>query len=281
MTVRNIEALLVVATILVGPGIGCKSSETGKPAAPQHQETAVTGHADFVNTAGLRMVWVEPGTFVMGFQRAAAETPATPELQELERPHDVTIHSGFWISSTEVTAAQYDQAITKSPTTQAEKVTAADSLPVSNVSWEDAMRFCESLSRAEGRTYRLPTVEEWEFACRGGAGTNPQKRATRDELTRTAWFHANSGGQVHPVAKLGPNSLGLYDMQGNVFEWCMTKVPQKFLADTPYQGRDCAFIRGGYYQSGGERSCDCGSAYGSETIDHKSEAVGFRIVCAP
>ncbi len=280
MVVPMMGALVIAPTVLAVLGMGCRSSETSKPPVSQHQRAAGSQRGDFVNTVGLQMIWVQPGTFLMGFQRGPADDTASPGLLELERPREVTIQDGFWISSTEVTITAYSHVVGKSPTTQGGTEEVTESLPVTNVSWQDAIRFCEKLSLAEQKKYRLPTVEEWEFACRGGAASDQQRRATREELTEIAWFRDNSGNQVHPVAKLRPNSLGLYDMQGNVFEWCMTKVPQHLLAGTPYEGQDCAFIRGGSYHNTAS-SCDCGSTYGCEPVDHKSPAVGFRIVIAP
>lgn len=280
IAVPMLGALVVATTVLVFSGVACEPSKTPKRSVHRPEEAARSEGGDFVNTVGSRMTWVQPGTFLMGFQRGATDNAASPGLLELERPREVSIQKGFWISSTEVTVDQYAHVVGKSSEGQAGTQNVTESLPARNVSWRDAIHFCELLSLAERKKYRLPTTEEWEFACRGGAASSQQGRASIEELTGLAWFCDNSGNQVHPVAKLRPNALGLYDMQGNVFEWCMTKVPQHLLAGTPYEGQDCAFIRGGSYHNAGS-SCDCGSTYGCEPVDHKSPAVGFRIVIAP
>ena len=275
MAVLMVGALVMATTVLMIFAAGCEPPKSSVH-PPEPEKAAVSEGGDFTNTVGAQMIWVRPGAFLMGFHRAATDARADPGLRELERPHEANIREGFWISVTEITAAQYARVVDKSSESGAGTERGAESLPVRNVSWVDAVHYCEMLSRAEGRTYRLPTVEEWEFACRGGAASSQQRRATGEELAQSAWFRENSGSQVHPVAKLRPNSLGLHDMQGNVFEWCMTKVPEHLLTGTPYEGRDCAFIRGGSYQNA---ECDCGSAYACESIDHKSPTVGFRIVC--
>src|SRR5262249_1645095 len=91
-----------------------------------------------------------------------------------------------------------------------------DNLPVDQVSWEEAVEFCERLSRATGKTYRLPTEAEWEYACR--AGTTGRVAVSLDAM---AWYcKDNSKGSTHPVGQKQPNRFGLYDMHGNVYEWC-------------------------------------------------------------
>jgi formylglycine-generating enzyme required for sulfatase activity len=93
-------------------------------------------------------------------------------------------------------------------------------LPVEQVSWWDAMEFCQKLKTSENRTYRLPTEAEWEYACRAGSTTAFYFGDDDDSLRDYAWFCINSGGSSKPVARKEPNKWGLYDMHGNVFEWC-------------------------------------------------------------
>ncbi len=279
MAVAKPGALVVAITVLMLCGLACESSHAPQSGAlQQNAATRSEGH-DFTNSIGVRMIWVQPGTFIMGFQRLAGE-PAAPELLARERLHEVSIARGFWIASTEVTAAQYQAVMGKTPSERppAKMGQPAASLPVTNVTWRDAVHFCEVLSRADGNRYRLPTTEEWEFACRGGASPRQQARKTKEEAAQEAWFFENSDDQLQSVAMLRPNSLGIYDMHGNAFEWCMTKVSKALLMGTPYQGRECAFIRGGSHENRGGR-CDCGATtYACEPIDYKSPTVGFRVV---
>ena len=93
--------------------------------------------------------------------------------------------------------------------------------PVEMVSWSDCMEFCSELSRMTGRRFRLPTEAEWEYAARGGNKSTSAKFSGSSSASNVAWYEGNSGSQTHPVGKLRPNELGIYDMSGNVWEWCM------------------------------------------------------------
>jgi formylglycine-generating enzyme required for sulfatase activity len=95
-----------------------------------------------------------------------------------------------------------------------------DDHPVVNVSWNDATAFCDWLSRQEGQEYRLPTEAEWEYACRAGTTTRFSFGDDDTALGESAWYSANSGNQTHPVGEKRPNAFGLYDMHGNIWEWC-------------------------------------------------------------
>ena len=92
--------------------------------------------------------------------------------------------------------------------------------PVENVSWNDAIDFCGKLSKQEGVEYRLPTEAEWEYACRAGTTTRYSFGDDKSQLGKYAWFGGNSGGETHPVGQKLPNIWGLYDMHGDVYEWC-------------------------------------------------------------
>lgn len=175
----------------------------------------------FTNSVGMKMVLIHPGTFLMG----SPESEERRDDDELQ--HQVTLTKGFFLGITPVTQAQYLHVIGKNPSWfQGEKVQGDSSNhPVEEVSWDEAVEFCKKLSelpeeREAGRVYRLPTEAEWEYACRAGSKTAYSFGSSRELLEEYAWFHENSDGMTHPVASKKPNTWGLYDMHGNVWEWC-------------------------------------------------------------
>lgn len=158
-------------------------------------------------------VWIPPGTFVMG-------SPANEEgRQFIEVQHTVTLTQGFWMSDHEVTQGEYESVVGANPSYFKGDL----NRPVEQVSWDDAVMYCQKLTdleRIAGRitaqqAFRLPTEAEWEYAARAGA-----TGARYGELDVIAWWHGNSGDEPHAVKGKRPNSWGLYDMIGNVWEWC-------------------------------------------------------------
>ena len=166
-----------------------------------------------VNGVTFNMVFVEGGTFTMG---------ATPEqgsdAHDKEKPaHDVTL-SSYCIGETEVTQALWVAVMgdNPSPTPYSGDL----QHPVIRVSWYDCQNFISKLNEITGKTFRLPTEAEWEYAARGGNKSKGYKYAGSNQVSNVAWCGANSNTMIHPVATKAPNELGLYDMSGNVFEWC-------------------------------------------------------------
>jgi formylglycine-generating enzyme required for sulfatase activity len=151
------------------------------------------------------MVAIEGGTFEMGSTEKEAEQPV----------HSVNLE-GFAIGAMPVTQAQYE-AIMR---TNLPLFKGAD-LPVESVSWHEAVKFCAKLSEKTGRRYTLPTEAQWEYACRAGSPGRYCFGDYGNQLGDYAWYDANSGGTPHPVGKKKPNDWGLYDMHGNVLEWCL------------------------------------------------------------
>jgi formylglycine-generating enzyme required for sulfatase activity len=126
----------------------------------------------------------------------------------------VTI-SGFEMSATEITQAQYEAVMGTNPS-----YFKGENLPVERVSWNDAMEFCQKLSERTGQRYDLPTEAEWEYACRAGTTTKYYTGDSDNALARAGWYVVNSGKTTHPGGQKEGNSFGLYDMHGNVWEWC-------------------------------------------------------------
>jgi formylglycine-generating enzyme required for sulfatase activity len=162
------------------------------------------------NSIGMKLRLIHAGTFVMG---DAGEVLARP-------PHKVTLTKPFFLGVYEVTNAEWIKVMGSVPSMWQD-----GDRPVERVSWKDAEQFCRRLSlipeeRAAGRVYRLPTEAEWEYACRAGTTTKYSFGDDESRLDEYAWFEDNSAGKTRPVGKKKPNPWGLYDMHGNVFEWC-------------------------------------------------------------
>jgi formylglycine-generating enzyme required for sulfatase activity len=154
----------------------------------------------------MKLAYVPAGEFVMGSPAAEAGR------HDDETQHRVRISRPFYLGVTEVTQAQW-VALGGAVRSQAK----ADNLPVAKVSWSDAVAFCRKLSQKEGHRYRLATEAEWEYACRAGAAGPFAGTCKADEM---AWHMDNSDDQPHAVGAKKPNAWGLYDMHGNVMEWC-------------------------------------------------------------
>ncbi len=159
---------------------------------------------------GMEFMWVPAGCYEMGCGNWTSD--CFPD----EKPvHEVCV-DGFWMGKTEVTQGQWNQVTGENPS----EFKKSDNYPVEKVSWPEIEKYIKKLSSLTTGAYefRLPTEAEWEYACRSGG--KPEKYAGGSDLDRVVWHHRNSSRSTHPVATKDPNGLGLFDMNGNVNEWC-------------------------------------------------------------
>ncbi len=242
----------------------------------------------FVNTFGMELTRVEPGTFQMGSPKdepnRGADEPVHPV--EITKPYRIGIYP--------VTQEEYHKVMGGNPEDlhftaggkSAAKVRGLDtsSFPVEGVTWKDAQKFCEKLSAKEGRTYRLPTEAEWEYACRAGTQTAYSFGDDAKELDHHAWHAGNSGGRPHPVGQKEPNAWGLYDLHGNVREYCADRYDAVYYEHSPRRdphGPDAArspfiVLRGGGWDG---KAADARSAARTSTAPQVTyDNTGFRIV---
>ena len=160
-----------------------------------------------VGGATFKMIRVEAGTFRMG---------STSGDDDEQPVHSVTISKDYYIGETEVTQELWTAVMGTNPS----NFTSDSQLPVEQVSWNDCQSFITKLNSLTGATFRLPTEAEWEFAARGGNKSQGYTYSGSNTLGNVAWYTDNSSSKTHVVKTKSPNELGIYDMSGNVWEWC-------------------------------------------------------------
>jgi formylglycine-generating enzyme required for sulfatase activity len=251
-------ASLIAAAMLACHGTGDeppKMTDVGEPE---------TGPARWTNAIGMTFVAIPAGSFVMG--------SSSTEAEGHERPaHTVTISRSFELTETEVTQGQWTSLMGTNPARFQ-----GDRLPIEQVSWIDVQEFIRRLNAGEGtHRYRLPTEAEWEYACLAGADEIPD-----GERYRLAWYAANGGGATHPVGLKAANAWGLYDMLGNVYEWCgdaKSDYPSGSVADP--RGPTVGFgrvVRGGSWMVHANRVTPRFRDHLAP--DERRDDVGFRVV---
>ena len=215
------------------------------------------------------MVRVEAGTFKMG---------ATPEMKNPwkdEKPaHQVTLTNDYYMGKYEVTQALWQAVMGNNPSDFK-----GDNLPVESVSWDDCQEFISKLNRITGKTFRLPTEAEWEYAARGGNKSRGYQYSGSNNLSDVAWYSDNSGKKTHAVGTKQPNELGIYDMTGNVWEWCQDWYGKysssSQINPTGANGGSCRVCRGGGWFISA-RSCRSSCRY-YYSPDSRIRFLGLRL----
>lgn len=222
------------------------------PAKPTRSPQELRTETFTVNGVSFKMCYVKGGSFLMG-----ATSEQGSNAYDDEKPvHKVTL-SDFYIGQTEVTQALWQAVMGSNPSYFKD-----DNLPVENVSWNDCQEFIEKLNAKTGRTFRLPTEAQWEFAARGGNNSRDYKYSGSNYPDDVAWYYSNSKQKTHTVATKQANELGIYDMSGNVSEMC-----SDWYARDHYKNSDTNNPRGAY--TGSYRVCRGGDYHGPYVSEYR------------
>jgi formylglycine-generating enzyme required for sulfatase activity len=245
---------------------------SAQPTPPAPSSDAGQGEA-FTNSLGMKFVYISPGTFMMGSPSSEADREGD------ERQHRVTLTKGYYLQTTEVTQGQWQAVMGDNPS---RFKSCGENCPVENVSWDDIQEFIKKLNQRDSHyQYRLPTEAEWEYAARTGSESRFCFGDSDETLKEYAWFRDNSGGKTHPVSAKRPNDWGLYDMHGNVWEWCRDRYdgyPSGSVTDPqgPPSGAD-RVLRGGSWSN---NAGYCRSADRWGTPDYRNGNGGFRLAAS-
>jgi formylglycine-generating enzyme required for sulfatase activity len=237
---------------------------TSTQTAAATTKTAPSGSpfTEKVNGAEIEMLAIPGGNFLMG--SPATESGRDPD----EGPQSNVTVPNYYMGKYEVTQSQYRAVMGANPS-----AFKGDDLPVDSVTWAEATEFCRKLSTLSGRHYRLPTEAEWEYAARAGTTGAPTESADL-----TAWYDGNSGARTHPVGQKEANHFGLYDIYGNVWEWCQSKYKAYPYSATDgredLQSVEVRVLRGGSWESAAKA---CRPSY-RRRVTPDPRSAGFRVV---
>ncbi len=221
------------------------------------------------DATGMKLAYVPGGCFMMG------SPPNEEGREDDEGPVHKVCVDDFWMGQYEVTQGQWEKVMDVNPS----KFKKGGNYPVENVFWDDAQEFIKKLNNHSGKSYRLPTEAEWEYACRAGGSS---RYCGGDDLDAVAWYDKNSGGSTHPVGGKHENGFSLHDMSGNVWEWCADRYDSGYYASSPQSnpvGPDSGsnrVIRGGCWGNSpwGVRAANRDWL----TPDSRDSFLGFRLV---
>lgn len=217
---------------------------------------------------GMEFVLLPGGCFLMG------DTFGDGDLDE-KPVHEVCV-DGFYMGKYEVTQGQYLTVTGNNPS----KFQKDDNYPVEKVSWNDVQNFIRLLNGKSGSKYRLPTEAEWEYAARSGGRS--EKYAGGDDIDAVAWYNKNGGGSTNPVGQKQPTSLGIYDMSGNVREWCRDWYDSSYYGNSPRNNPEGSSSGSDYVVRGGSWGGGQGNARATSRFagapGFASVDLGFRLV---
>jgi formylglycine-generating enzyme required for sulfatase activity len=240
------------------------------------------------NELKMKLVWCPPGAFTMGSPRSEARRKFDEEQV------DVTLSSGFWLGKFEVTQSEWKQVMETQPWKGKPFTSQGDDVPATYVNWDDAMEFCRRLTERErnagrvpaGWEYTLPTEAQWEHACRAQAATRFNFGDTESDLGEYAWYHENAWNSreqfAHRVGQKKPNAWGLYDMHGNVVEWCRDLYSKELPGGDDPEVTDAGSGRIGRGGSWFHSAFLCRSASRDKSAPTvRSRGLGFRVAWSP
>lgn len=246
------------------------------------------------NSIGMKFNLTPPGEFEMGRVKNSYELASAFKTKKEnfadEYPHKVRLTKPYYMGTTEVTQEHWLKVMKTLPWRESDQVKLGNDFPATFVSWEDAIKFIEALNQKEDRVYRLPTEAEWEYACRAGSNTMYCYGDSQETMKTFAWFERNTvfakEDYAHLVGQKQANNFGLFDVHGNVWEWCADGYNENFYrtspADNPVELNATTgnrVIRGGSWLN---HSRILRSGDRSMTIPQdRSKVIGFRIVLEP
>ncbi len=230
-------------------------------------------HLRMAPGVNMEFVWIPPGAFIMG------------DIGDLPR-QKVRFGKPFYLGRTEVTQEQWSAVMPSNPSAMKGR-----KYPVNRVDWPACRTFVKAMNTkyaATGMMFALPTEAQWEYACRGGAAMRLDSSDDPDQIERYAWLGSNSHYEPHPVAQKKPNPWGLYDMQGNVAEWCVHEIRPGSNAADPRRAPEAVgdsddspvyVVRGGNYREGAS-ACISTSRFPRRAVVPLRQD-GLRLLCTP
>lgn len=273
--------LSVLATIPACHHVESQSHHTPQSAAVGQSiaQSQVAGFvSQFASVTSIKLVLIPAGTFTMGSPDSEADHGADESPQTR-----VTLTKDFCLGAMDVTQGQYESVMSTNPS---DFKSAGQDAPVEQISWDDAMAFCQKLTERErvagrlptGYVFTLPTEAQWEYACRAGT-----TGGYAGDPAATSWYDRNSGGTTHPVGTKQPNAWGLYDMTGNVYQWCADWYANRYTGGAvtdptgPVNGSVRVLRGGGWYYD----KTYCRSAYRDYDPGYRANFIGFRVALNP